>query len=304
MAVHAPDALTLLGQGASPAEQHILGAHTYSQRWAHLQTITDASRCGCSYSPLWCFLTATSQRLATRVISGLLPMIFLCVVTLRPAACSDIYLHRDPAYMPRNPAAWSAWNFLGSPAGKVSVTYWLNKLQVSLRHIPKEAGRTWATTNHHEPRPQHFLSPFGKCDSTHVPRQCVASSSKNWSSLLRWLYQVFHRLGTCQSCCRCANSGWLSVRAEPGRHGCPHPGDAQPADSPCPRRLSVDHQPPRPQPGCGGRFPSSSLHPGAGPHLVLWGLPGTASGSHKSRGRADGRRACCSLVNLACRTRL
>jgi hypothetical protein len=40
--------------------------------------------------------------------------------------------------MPRSKAAWSAWNFLGSPGGRVSVTYWLNKLQVSparLAHI-------------------------------------------------------------------------------------------------------------------------------------------------------------------------
>ncbi|GAB2227538.1 hypothetical protein Droror1_Dr00009360 [Drosera rotundifolia] len=42
---------------------------------------------------------------------------------------SDIFLHRDKNLMPRNPAAWSAWNFLGSSKNKVSVTYWLNILQ-------------------------------------------------------------------------------------------------------------------------------------------------------------------------------
>jgi predicted NAD/FAD-binding protein len=34
LAVHAPDALALLGKQATPAEQHILGAHTYSSRYA------------------------------------------------------------------------------------------------------------------------------------------------------------------------------------------------------------------------------------------------------------------------------
>lgn len=43
---------------------------------------------------------------------------------------SDIFLHRDESLMPQNPAAWSAWNFLGSTNNKVCVTYWLNILQV------------------------------------------------------------------------------------------------------------------------------------------------------------------------------
>ncbi|KAL8491082.1 hypothetical protein ACS0TY_022926 [Phlomoides rotata] len=44
-------------------------------------------------------------------------------------AYSDIFLHRDKELMPKNPAAWSAWNFLGSINNKVCVTYWLNTLQ-------------------------------------------------------------------------------------------------------------------------------------------------------------------------------
>ncbi|KAK8682161.1 hypothetical protein V6N13_054555 [Hibiscus sabdariffa] len=42
---------------------------------------------------------------------------------------SDIYLHRDKKLMPKNPAAWSAWNFLGSTDKNVCLTYWLNVLQ-------------------------------------------------------------------------------------------------------------------------------------------------------------------------------
>ncbi|PIA36281.1 hypothetical protein AQUCO_03400289v1, partial [Aquilegia coerulea] len=42
---------------------------------------------------------------------------------------SDIFLHRDKNLMPKNPAAWSAWNFLGSIGNKLCLTYWLNVLQ-------------------------------------------------------------------------------------------------------------------------------------------------------------------------------
>ncbi|KAL9140303.1 hypothetical protein ABFS82_14G027600 [Erythranthe guttata] len=44
-------------------------------------------------------------------------------------AYSDIFLHRDKKLMPKNTAAWSAWNFLGTINNKVCVTYWLNILQ-------------------------------------------------------------------------------------------------------------------------------------------------------------------------------
>ncbi|XVE81902.1 hypothetical protein DITRI_Ditri15bG0103400 [Diplodiscus trichospermus] len=42
---------------------------------------------------------------------------------------SDIFLHRDKKLMPKNPATWSAWNFLGNADNKVCLTYWLNVLQ-------------------------------------------------------------------------------------------------------------------------------------------------------------------------------
>jgi len=43
---------------------------------------------------------------------------------------SDIFLHCDKTLLPRNSAAWSSWNFLGTMNGRVCVTYWLNILQV------------------------------------------------------------------------------------------------------------------------------------------------------------------------------
>ncbi|XWS13895.1 hypothetical protein CRYUN_Cryun36dG0078000 [Craigia yunnanensis] len=73
MAVHAPDALRLLGNQATYDESRVLGAFQY--------------------------------------------------------VYSDIFLHRDKNLMPKNPAAWSAWNFLGSTDKKVCLTYWLNVLQ-------------------------------------------------------------------------------------------------------------------------------------------------------------------------------
>ncbi|GFP83401.1 probable fatty acid methyltransferase [Phtheirospermum japonicum] len=44
-------------------------------------------------------------------------------------AHSDIYLHHDNNLMPKNRAAWSSWNFLGTNNNKVFITYWLNALQ-------------------------------------------------------------------------------------------------------------------------------------------------------------------------------
>ena len=41
-------------------------------------------------------------------------------------------VHRDPTFMPRRKAAWSAWNAVGTPPGSeqpVTVTYWMNRLQ-------------------------------------------------------------------------------------------------------------------------------------------------------------------------------
>ncbi|KAL6971255.1 cyclopropane-fatty-acyl-phospholipid synthase [Sarracenia purpurea var. burkii] len=73
MAVHAPDALKMLGKQATYDEMRVLGAFQY--------------------------------------------------------VYSDIFLHRDKNLMPQNPAAWSAWNFLGTMDNKACLTYWLNVLQ-------------------------------------------------------------------------------------------------------------------------------------------------------------------------------
>lgn len=59
----------------------------------------------------------------------------LAAVRYRP---NQVYLHRDPALMPRRKSVWSSWNYLrrsGYDAhGPVAVTYWMNRLQ----NIPEE----------------------------------------------------------------------------------------------------------------------------------------------------------------------
>ncbi|KAL5702384.1 cyclopropane-fatty-acyl-phospholipid synthase [Ranunculus cassubicifolius] len=65
---------------------------------------------------------------------------------------SDIFLHRDKNFMPKNPAAWSAWNFLGSLGNKLCLTYWLNVLQ----NIPED-GEPFLVTLNPPHTPEHTL---------------------------------------------------------------------------------------------------------------------------------------------------
>ncbi|MDO9384203.1 MAG: FAD-dependent oxidoreductase [Hyphomicrobiaceae bacterium] len=41
---------------------------------------------------------------------------------------NEAVLHSDPSFMPKRPAAWSSWNYTGE-SGRLSVTYWMNRLQ-------------------------------------------------------------------------------------------------------------------------------------------------------------------------------
>ncbi|MEM0985284.1 MAG: FAD-dependent oxidoreductase [Pseudomonadota bacterium] len=47
-----------------------------------------------------------------------------------------IFLHRDPALMPRRKAAWASWNVLKQPGGDICLTYWMNRLQGIDRTYP------------------------------------------------------------------------------------------------------------------------------------------------------------------------
>nr|AXM43880.1 cyclopropane synthase isoform 2 [Litchi chinensis] len=102
MAIHAPDALKMLGSQATLDELRILGAFQY--------------------------------------------------------VYSDIFLHRDKNFMPRNQAAWSACNFMQITESKtVCLTYWLNVLQdigeksspflvtLNPEHTPEQTLLKWST---------------------------------------------------------------------------------------------------------------------------------------------------------------
>jgi predicted NAD/FAD-binding protein len=76
-----------------------------------------------------------------------------------------VYLHRDPALMPKRRRVWSSWNYLRGPgvdpAGPVTVTYWMNSLQdlprdrdcfVSLNPVqPPRPDLTIAAMDYHHP---------------------------------------------------------------------------------------------------------------------------------------------------------
>ncbi|KAM7261497.1 hypothetical protein ACFE04_008864 [Oxalis oulophora] len=96
LAVHAPDALEILGNQTTFDERRVLGAFPYFY--------------------------------------------------------SDIFLHRDKNFMPRNPSAWSAWNFLGSTDSNVCLTYWINLLQ----NID-ERGLPFLVTLNPDHEPEHTL---------------------------------------------------------------------------------------------------------------------------------------------------
>ncbi|KAF8016606.1 hypothetical protein BT93_H1967 [Corymbia citriodora subsp. variegata] len=106
VAVHAPDALRLLGDQATYDETRVLGAFQY--------------------------------------------------------AYSEIYLHHDKTFMPKNPAAWSARNFLGNAENKVCLTYWLNVLQnLDQKDLP------FLVTLNPSHQPEHTLLKW--CTSHSIP---------------------------------------------------------------------------------------------------------------------------------------
>ncbi|XP_039122010.1 LOW QUALITY PROTEIN: uncharacterized protein LOC120258614 [Dioscorea cayenensis subsp. rotundata] len=74
-------------------------------------------------------------------------------------AYSDLYVHRDTSLMPKNPSAWSAWNFFGTSSKGACLTYWLNLLQnlgstdlpflvtLNPQFIPKHTKLKWETSH-------------------------------------------------------------------------------------------------------------------------------------------------------------
>ena len=68
-------------------------------------------------------------------------------------------LHTDSEFMPRTVRAWSSWNFLSRNADqnpKVSVTYWMNRLQ----HLPSERPLFVTLNPAPQPRQESILRSF------------------------------------------------------------------------------------------------------------------------------------------------
>ncbi|MCB1450548.1 MAG: FAD-dependent oxidoreductase [Nitratireductor sp.] len=61
----------------------------------------------------------------------------LSAVQYRP---NKVYLHRDPALMPKRQDAWASWNYIGTRDTEghrdINVTYWMNQLQNIDRRYP------------------------------------------------------------------------------------------------------------------------------------------------------------------------
>jgi len=55
------------------------------------------------------------------------------VLSSIPYRPNRVWLHRDPALMPKRRDAWAAWNYLGTKTPgstrEITVTYWMNRLQ-------------------------------------------------------------------------------------------------------------------------------------------------------------------------------
>eukprot|EP01018_Ginkgo_biloba_P030452 Gb_22961 [translate_table: standard] len=73
--------------------------------------------------------------------------------------------------MPKNPAAWSAWNFLGRKSNHVCVTYWLNTLQNL-----GDTGQPFLVTLNPPCPPQHTITVWST--SHPIPSPAAAQASK------------------------------------------------------------------------------------------------------------------------------
>ncbi len=72
-------------------------------------------------------LATHSDTAAALTASGYPEQSFLLgSVRYRP---NRIYLHRDPALMPRRRSAWASWNVMKQPSGDICLSYWMNRLQ-------------------------------------------------------------------------------------------------------------------------------------------------------------------------------
>ena len=98
-----------------------------------------------------------------------------------PYAPNAVYLHRDPALMPKRRSVWSSWNYLtesgGASGQAVSVTYWMNSLQGLAKSRP-----LFVSLN--PPRPPQAALTFRTFDYAHPQFDAGALSAQ------RQLYRI------------------------------------------------------------------------------------------------------------------
>ena len=89
-----------------------------------------------------------------------------------PFRSNDVWLHRDPALMPKRRAAWAAWNVLqGSNVGEITLTYWMNALQNIDKRKP-----LFVTLNPEKP-PREDLT-FGRYSYAHPQYRAGATAAQ------------------------------------------------------------------------------------------------------------------------------
>jgi predicted NAD/FAD-binding protein len=89
-----------------------------------------------------------------------------------PYRSNDVWLHRDPALMPRRRAAWAAWNVLqGGNGSEITLTYWMNALQNIDKRTP-----LFVTLNP-EKQPRDDLT-FGRYSYAHPQYRTGATAAQ------------------------------------------------------------------------------------------------------------------------------
>jgi hypothetical protein len=134
-------------------------------------TVTDASGASDRFDQI--VLAAHSdQALAMLSDASPLEAAVLGGVGYRP---NDVWLHRDPALMPRRKAAWSAWNVLMDDGGgdELTLTYWMNALQGFDKRMP-----VFVTLNPRTPPRADLV--FGRFSYSHpqYDRAALAAQAK------------------------------------------------------------------------------------------------------------------------------
>ena len=89
-----------------------------------------------------------------------------------PYRGNDVWLHRDPALMPKRRAAWAAWNVLqGGNGAEITLTYWMNALQNIDKRMP-----LFVTLNPEKP-PREDLT-FGRYSYAHPQYRAGATAAQ------------------------------------------------------------------------------------------------------------------------------